>query len=158
MFDTAIRTYIDPVLNRIGALLAGAGVSANMVTWSGFLIGGGAAIAIAKGYFILGLILLLFSRLCDGLDGAIARLSQKTDIGGFLDIVLDFAFYGMIPLAFVVFNPAQNAVAGGVLLLAFYVNGASFLAYGLIAEKRGLMDEARGGKSLLYTIGPGGGR
>jgi phosphatidylglycerophosphate synthase len=87
------------------------------------------------------------------LDGAIARLSQKTDIGGFLDIVLDFAFYGLIPLAFIIYSPAEYAVAGGILLLTFYVNGASFLAYGLIAEKRGLEEEARGSKSLLYTIG-----
>ncbi len=80
--------------------------------------------------------LLLLSRLCDGLDGAVARHTQKTDRGGFLDIVLDFAFYGVIPLGFVVAEPAQNAVAGAVLLFAFYVNGASFLAYAIMAEKR----------------------
>ncbi len=153
MFDSTIRTFIDPALNRAGAGLAGAGVSANMVTWSGFVVGGGAALAIAQGYFLSGLVLLLFSRLCDGLDGAIARISGKTDLGGFLDIVLDFAFYGMIPLAFIMSNPETNAVAGGVLLLVFYVNGASFLAYGLIAEKRGLVEGARGNKSILYSFG-----
>ena len=51
------------------------------------------------------------SRLFDGLDGAVARASTKTDRGGFLDIVLDFAFYGAIPLGFVLADPAGNAVA-----------------------------------------------
>ena len=45
------------------------------------------------------------------------------------------------------------AVAGSVLLLTFYVNGASFLAYAVMAEKRGLDMNARGSKSLLYTTG-----
>lgn len=153
MFDTSIRSKIDPLLNRAAAVLARMGIGANLVTWVGFLVGVLAALAIAGGYFYNGLVLLLLSRLCDGLDGAIARQSEKTDLGGFLDIVLDFAFYGMIPLAFIVANPEMNGAAGGVLLLAFYINGASFLAYGLVAEKRGLDEKARGNKSLLYTTG-----
>ena len=51
--------------------------------------------------------------------------------------MFDFVFYGAIPMAFIMADPGQNAVAGAVLLLSFYINGASFLAYGLIAEKRG---------------------
>ena len=157
MFDTTIRTIINPTLGRIGEKLAAMGATANSVTWAGFLIGVFAAVAIANGYFWSGLFLLLISRLCDGLDGAVARseigAGKKTDLGGFLDIVLDFAFYGLIPLAFVVADPAANAVAGGVLLFVFYVNGASFLTFALMAEKRGLEESARGSKSLLYTAG-----
>jgi len=46
-----------------------------------------------------------------------------------------------------------NAVAGAVLLLSFYVNGASFLAFAAIAEKRGLTREAHGRRSFLFTTG-----
>ena len=67
--------------------------------------------------------------------------------------MLDFAFYGLIPLGFVVADPAQNAVAGATLLFSFYVNGASFLAYAIMAERRGLRSEARGEKSLYFTSG-----
>ena len=97
--------------------------------------------------------LILASRIGDGLDGAVAKIAGKTDLGGYLDIVLDFVFYGAIPLGFVLADPAANATAGAVLLLSFYVNGASFLAYAAIAEKRKLATTVRGPKSLFFTTG-----
>ncbi len=153
MLDTRIRAHIDPVLNSVGRSLARRGVTANAISIAGFGVGAAAAIAIMGQHYWLGLVLLLLSRICDGLDGAVARATEKTDFGGFLDIVLDFAFYGLIPLAFVIANPESNFLAGGVLLLTFYVNGASFLTFALMAEKRGLDEQDRGSKSLLYTTG-----
>ncbi|MEM9733622.1 MAG: CDP-alcohol phosphatidyltransferase family protein [Pseudomonadota bacterium] len=153
MLDNTIRPHLDPLLNAIAKRLAALGMGANGVTWAGFAVGMVAAVAIASGYLIWGLALLLLSRLADGLDGAVARITGKTDLGGFLDIVLDFAFYGAIPLAFIWLDPASNALAGSVLLLAFYVNGASFLTFALMVEKRGTDESARGSKSLLYTTG-----
>ena len=144
MLDTGIRKIIDPALNAAGRWLVVRGVTANAVSWAGFGIGVVAAIAISLSWFWTGLILLLLSRICDGLDGAVARAGLKSDLGGFLDIVLDFAFYGMIPLAFVLADPATNAAAGSVLLLTFYVNGASFLTYALMAEKQGIAEIDRG--------------
>ena len=153
MLDGWARRRIDPVLDAIGGRLARAGVSANVVTVTAFALGVVAAVAIAQGHFLTGLFFVLVSRLGDGLDGAVARVRGKTDLGGYLDIVLDFAFYGMIPLGFVLADPAANAVAGAVLLLSFYVNGSSFLAYAIMAEKRELQGEARGEKSLFFTTG-----
>jgi phosphatidylglycerophosphate synthase len=153
MLDGAVRRLIEPGLDRLGSALARRGVSADQVTVLGFAIGVAAAGAIATKLYLPGLALILASRLCDGLDGAVARATAKTDRGGFLDIVLDFAFYGIIPLAFVIAEPATNAVAGAVLLASFYVNGSSFLAYAVMAEKRKLQTEARGEKSLYFTSG-----
>ncbi|PSJ60455.1 CDP-alcohol phosphatidyltransferase family protein [Pseudaminobacter soli (ex Li et al. 2025)] len=153
MLDGWARRRIDPVLNVMGKGLAQAGISANSVTLAAFGVGVLAAAAIAFGWFLTGLALLLVSRLGDGLDGAIARFKGKTDFGGYLDIVLDFAFYGAIPLGFVLADPATNAVAGAVLLLSFYVNGSSFLAYAIMAEKRILLGEVRGDKSLIFSTG-----
>lgn len=153
MLDGWAKARIDPALNRAGRRLAEAGVTANMVTVLAFVVGLAAAIAIAFGLYWLGLVLILASRLGDGLDGAVARHTQKTDFGGYLDIVLDFAFYGLVPLGFVLADPASNALAGAVLILSFYVNGASFLAYAVMAERRGLTTEARGEKSLFFTTG-----
>ena len=73
MFDTRVRAVIDPVLDRVGHGLASAGISANGVTWIGFVLGVFAAVSIAAGYFGWGLALLLSSRICDGLDGSVAR-------------------------------------------------------------------------------------
>jgi phosphatidylglycerophosphate synthase len=100
-----------------------------------------------------GLILILFSRLCDGLDGAIAKATRPTDFGGYLDIVLDFVFYGAIPLGFVIAAPAANAIAGAVLILSFYVNGSTFLAFAILAERHNMISNLRGDKSLYFTTG-----
>jgi phosphatidylglycerophosphate synthase len=153
MFDGALRTAINPVIDRLAAGLLKAGATANGTTLTGFALALLAFAAIAFGWLFLGLALILLSRLCDGLDGAIAKQTKATDFGGYLDIVLDFAFYGMIPLGFAIFNPEANAVAACVLLLSFYVNGASFLAFAIIAEKRKLITEARGKKSFFFTTG-----
>lgn len=153
MLDGAARRLIGPWLDRIGGTLARRGVAADHVTYAGFVLGILAAGLIVAELYLAGLAVILCSRLCDGLDGAVARHSMRTDRGGFLDIVLDFAFYGGIPLAFVVARPEANAVAGAVLLLSFYVNGSTFLAYALMAERRGLSGELRGPKSLYFTTG-----
>lgn len=153
MFDGKLRKQIDPVLIGIAKKLVAQNITANQVSVFSFFIGMFAAGFIAYQYFWLGLILLLFSRLGDGLDGSIAKLTKPTDYGGFLDIVLDFAFYGAIPLGFIFANLEQNGLAGAVLIFSFYVNGASFLAFAIMAEKRGEKSQARGKKSIFYTTG-----
>ena len=91
--------------------------------------------------------------MADGLDGAVARATKPSDFGGFLDIACDFLFYGAIPLAFVLRDPGVNGVAGAFLLCSFYVNGATFLGFAVMAAKNGLETRALGEKSLYYTAG-----
>ena len=153
MFDGQLKRQIDPVLNRAAAALAARGIGANHVTVVSCIIGLGGAALIASGSLLVGLIVILLSRVGDGLDGAIARATKPTDFGGYLDIVLDFVFYGAVPLAFVLLDPGTNAIAGAVLIFSFYVNGASFLAYAIIAEKRKLTGAPRQGKGFFFTAG-----
>ena len=153
MLDGRMRTIIGPALDRSGRALARAGIGADAVTLAGFALALAATVLIAFEHHLVALVMIGLSRLADGLDGAIARATHKTDFGGFLDIVLDFAFYGAIPFGFVLADPQANAVAGAALLLAFYVNGASFLAFAVLAEKHGLKTVARGEKSLFFTTG-----
>ena len=153
MLDAALRRYIDPPLDRMGAALHRAGLSANQVTLIGLGCGLLAATAIALGAYGAGLVLIVISRLADGLDGAVARRAGITDFGGYLDIACDFLFYGAIPLGFVLADPAANAVPGAALLAAFYFNGTTFLGYAVLAERRGLETASRGLKSLYFTGG-----
>lgn len=153
MLDGVARRTIDPVLDDLGRRIAATGLSANGVTILACIVGLLAAVAIVFGWLWLGLALILLSRLGDGLDGAVARHTAPTDLGGLLDIVLDFVFYGAIPLAFIILDPAANGLAGSVLLFTFYVNGASFLAFSLVAEKKRLTTTARGTKSIYFTTG-----
>ena len=153
MFDSRIRPLIDPPLNTLGRGLARAGVTADAVTLGGFVLGLAAACAIGFGVYWLGFLLIALNRLADGLDGAVARATQKTDHGGYLDITLDFVFYGAIPLAFAVADPAANAVAAAALLASFYANGSAFLAFAISAEKLRLSTDAQGIKSFFYLGG-----
>lgn len=153
MLDARIRPLIDPPLNAAGRALARAGVTADMVTIGGFALGLGAAALIAVGRVDLGLALFLAGRLADGLDGAVARATAKTDRGGYLDIVLDFLLYGAIPLAFAILDPARNALPAAVLLMSFFANGTTFLAFAIMAAKRDLETTAQGTKSLYYVSG-----
>ncbi|MFN5997130.1 MAG: CDP-alcohol phosphatidyltransferase family protein [Paracoccaceae bacterium] len=154
MLDGMMRGVIDAPLNESGRWLASRGASANAVTLVGLGLGLLSAGMITAGWSgILVALVLLASRLADGLDGAVARARGKTDFGGYLDIVCDFTFYGAIPLAFVLNDPGANGVAGAFLLFSFYVNAATFLGYAVLAEKRGLETRSRGEKSLYFTAG-----
>ena len=154
MFDSSFRRLIDPALNRAGQAIARRGVTANQTTLAGLGLGALAALILALGApAALALLPLAANRLADGLDGAIARATGKTDFGGYLDIACDFAFYGAIPLAFVIRDPGENAIPGAFLLFSFYVNAASFLGFATMAAKRGLESRAQGEKSLYYAAG-----
>ena len=153
MFDAQIRPLIDPTLTAQGRFLARLGFTANQVTVIGLVLGLIAAFLIAVGETYWALAPLLLSRLADGLDGAVARVRGGTDFGGYLDITCDFLFYGAIPFAFILADPAANGVAGSFLLLSFYFNGASFLGFSLLADRYGLKTDARGQKALYFTGG-----
>ena len=153
MFDARLRPLIDPPLDAAGRWIAGRGLSADHVTLAGFAAGMAAAVAVALGLFSTAVALIALNRVCDGLDGAVARATAKTDRGAFLDIALDFAFYAAVPLAFAIADPARNALAAAFLLAAFLVNGAAFLAFATLAGKRDLTTYAQGEKSLYYLSG-----
>lgn len=153
MFDARLRPLIDPPMTWCGAFLARKGVSADQVTFGGFACGFVAFVAICWGWFAAGFVLIVASRLADGLDGAVARATAKTDLGGFYDISLDFIFYGLIPLGFAIFDPQVNALAAACLLASFYANGSVFLAFAVAAEKRGLRSDAQGVKAFYYVTG-----
>ena len=152
MFDARLRPLIDPPLNRAGRLLAGAGVTANGLTFTGLAIGLAGAAAIAFGHLGWGLALILANRLLDGLDGAVARVRGPSDLGGYFDIVADFAFYVSVPLGFGVLSPA-NTLPALVLVASFVLTGVSFLAFAVIAAKRGEETQAHGRKSFFYSTG-----
>jgi phosphatidylglycerophosphate synthase len=153
MFDTHLRQVIDAPLNRVGRMLAQRGVSADAVTVAGFAVGLLGVAAIAAGQFGVAALLILTGRVLDGIDGAVARATAKTDRGGFLDITLDFFFYGLVPVGFAIADPAANGLMAAVLLSSFFANGSSFLAFATLAAKRNIETTAQGQKSLYYMRG-----
>jgi phosphatidylglycerophosphate synthase len=152
MFDAALRPYLDRVVDPVGRWFAARGISASMVTVVGFALGLAAVLAVVMGMMLAAFVLILLNRLCDGLDGAIARATAPTDFGGFLDIVFDFIFYAMIPFGFALYNPA-NSLAACFLIVSFFGTAVSFLAFAVMAQSRGLSSRDRGVKSLYYLGG-----
>lgn len=153
MLDRQALDLLRPLLQRGAAALVRRGVGADSVTFTAFALGVGAALALAWQWYGVGLALMLASRLCDGLDGAVARLTQPTDRGAFLDITLDFLFYASVPLAFAWADPVAHALPAATLLAAFIGTGSSFLAFAVLAERRGLRSTAYPNKGLYYLGG-----
>jgi phosphatidylglycerophosphate synthase len=153
MLDTTLRPLVNTTLENAGRRLVALGSGANAVTFAGLVAGIAAAVAIAFSQYWLGFTLIAVNRILDGLDGAVARATQTTDRGGYLDIVVDYVFYASVPLAFALAAPAENALPAAALLAGFSLTASSFLAFAAIAAKRGLETEAHGRKSFFYSTG-----
>lgn len=152
MFDAHLRPLIDPPLNRIAARLATLGVTPNALSITGALAGIGAGVAIAFNQFGLGVALIALSRISDGLDGPVARQTRSTDLGGYLDVVCDYAFYTAVPLGFAFARP-EWALPAACLLGGFLLAATSFLGFAILAAQRGLQTSAQGKKSFFYLGG-----
>ncbi len=154
MLDRFTTRLIRPAVQALARPLLRWGVSPNHITWAGFALGVLAAACVASQAWMAGLALLLCSRLCDALDGAVARASESsTALGGFLDIALDFVFYALLVLAFALADPTRNALAAAVLLTAFVGTGSSFLAFAALAAQRGLHNPQYPEKSFYFLGG-----
>ena len=124
-------------INKLGAKLAKIGITANMVSVCGFVIGMLAVNCLANNAYGWALLLILINRLGDALDGAIAKIKGKTEFGMFLDVVLDYIFYAGVIFGFALANPVENALVAVFLLFSFTASACTMLAYGLVAYFRG---------------------
>lgn len=152
MLDPYVRPLIDPPLNYVGKRVAAWGISANAVTIAGFIFGLFAILMIGIEQYFFGAIMLCINRKLDGIDGAVARHTQLTDFGGFLDIVCDFIIYSGIVFAFGIGNPTQLFYAA-FLIFSFIGTITSFLAYAIIAAKKQIVSNRRGTKSFYHLGG-----
>ena len=152
MLDAKIRPFIEPPLNQIGRWLAACNIKANQVTLFGLFVGILACFTVATSNYTYAVIFLILNRLCDGLDGAIAREKGLSDFGGFLDICCDFIVYTGIIFAFAIADP-ENALYAAFLIFSFIGTISTFLTYAIIAEKRGRTSYLQNDKSFYYLSG-----
>ncbi|SES71066.1 CDP-alcohol phosphatidyltransferase family protein [Thorsellia anophelis] len=154
MLDAYIAPKLKPILLPIVKVLDRYKIHANHLTLVGFVFGIIGAILISMNCYLLGLMFILINRLFDGLDGALARLTQSQSAsGGFLDICLDFLFYASIPLAFAIANPQLNGLSAAILLATFIGTGSSFLAFAISAERFAIKNPVFSYKSFYYLNG-----
>ena len=152
MFDGQINKILKPALDLLAKKLSYFNIQANMVTLTGFFFGLCCFYSIVKEMFICASIFLFLNRFCDGLDGALARLVGKTDIGAFYDIISDFLFYSLYPISFIILD-IENAYSICFLLLSFVATQTTFLASAWIMEKNKLLISKNQNKSFFYIGG-----
>jgi len=147
MLDPALRHVKDRLLHPVARAL-GPRVHPHLVSLAGFGVGIGCALMLLWGEYAAGLLLWFLNRVLDGLDGALARAQRRqSDFGGYLDLLLDFALYALIPVCLALGAPGPPAAllpALGALLGSFYVNAASWLYLAAVLEKRALGAASRG--------------
>lgn len=151
MFDRHLLPLQHRWLGRPARALARAGVTADGLSIAGFVVGLGVLPLLAGQAYGAALACILLNRLCDGLDGAVARVAGPTDRGAFLDVALDFVFYAAVPFGFALADPAVNALAAAALIFAFVGTGSSFLAFATVAAQRGMA--ANSPHKGLYYLG-----
>ena len=153
MFDTFFIRNLKRPLHLTAVMIDKLGMKANWITVFGFAIGMMTLPALYCGHTSLALVLVVVNRLLDGLDGAVARVQGPTDLGGYLDITLDFIFYSAVIFGFALMNPVDNALAASFLIFSFMGTGSSFLAFAIMAEKRKIERLEYGRKSLYFLGG-----
>lgn len=145
MFDQIGRPIkeklLTPFIKRLGMK-----IHPNAVTLFAFSLGIYSVILILKGQLISALVFWLLNRLFDGIDGTIARVTDKqTDFGGYLDLILDFIIYAAVPISLYYYqltaenssDPTALSISLACLLASFYVNTASWMVPAALIEKRG---------------------
>lgn len=153
MLDPLMRRWIGPSLDRAGAWLARRGMSANAFSIAGLGVGLATIPLLAWERYDAALVVILVNRVCDGLDGAIARHKGATPFGGYVDIMCDMGFYAAVPLGFALARP-ENAPWAALLLASFVCTASSFLGRAVLAAQRGEPDDgARGRKSFFNAAG-----
>ncbi|MCD9624246.1 CDP-alcohol phosphatidyltransferase family protein [Rhabdothermincola salaria] len=137
MFDQRLRrtneALVGPLASRVGRI-----IGPGAVTAAAFVLTVAAASAAWAGLAWLAVAAWLASRLLDGLDGAVARArGGATDLGGYLDMVLDTVGYALVPIGVALWLDTRAGwISLAVMLAAFYVNTISWTYLSALAEKR----------------------
>jgi len=153
MLDRWSLKVIAPSLKKVATELQRAGISANQITITGFVVGLTVIPLLALHYYFAAALVIVFNRICDGIDGELARLNGPSDEGAFLDIVLDFIFYSAVVFGMALSDPQQNALPAAFLLFAFMGTGSSFLAFAIMAERKSIASIEYPNKGFYYLGG-----
>jgi CDP-diacylglycerol--glycerol-3-phosphate 3-phosphatidyltransferase len=90
MVSRWVRSWDSRLLRPLLSVLAGIGVTPNMLTLGSLLCMVTAGVVVAQGHLLAADVLLLVGGIADGVDGELARQTgSMTSFGGFLDSICD---------------------------------------------------------------------
>lgn len=129
-----ISERIGPWVRRytvvLGRILAGWGLTPNILTVAGLLLNGLVALVIGVGWIRVGGGFLLVASAFDMLDGAVARATEKiTPFGGFLDSTLDRYSETVVYLGLLVYLLGTDNDELGAILVFTAATGALLISY-----------------------------
>ena len=153
MLDPWAIKLVNAPLKACARILKTKDIKPDQVTMAGFGLGLLSFFMVWVTWYKTALFFIVLNRIMDGLDGALARQTGKTDAGGFLDICMDFIFYSGIVAGFALADPQNNAIGAVLLLLSFVGTGTSFLAFAIMAQKHDLNSVAYPHKAMYYIGG-----
>ena len=155
MLDKMLRVPKEQILSPLarGPLRT---LSPTTITLLAAVVGVAAGMAAWQQAYVPALAFWGVNRVLDGLDGTLARLQDaQSDLGSYLDIVLDHLSYVAIPLGLALANGTNAAFLALALLFAsFYINGASWMYLAALLEKR--RQGATAQNELTSVTMPGG--
>lgn len=137
MIDGTLREVKEKLLFPL-ACQTGKYIHPTMITVVSGVFGIGASVAAARQLYSLGLTFWIINRVLDGLDGTVARVhNHQSDLGAYIDIMIDFIVYATIPIGLVIGRPEQlPTIALIVLFAVFYVNTISWSYLSALLERR----------------------
>lgn len=109
----------------VGQVIAKTGVDPNLVTFSAIPVAAVAAWFIATGFFLGGFLFGALAMAIDGIDGAVARASNRvTKFGNYFDALVDKYVEMIFYAGFCVLNPAEYGffallAAAGTMLVSY---------------------------------------
>jgi len=151
VLDEQLRARVlAPASGRLARVLWRWNVPTGAVTTAALALGAAACVAAGFSLWWIALVLRVSGRVCDGVDGPLARLVGPTDLGGYLDFACDLAVYAgfVVAVSFAVPGARLACVA---LLAMYYVNVGAWLSYSALAERRRL----QGGDERSLRFVPG---
>jgi phosphatidylglycerophosphate synthase len=135
MIDEAFRHWMALQWSAQSEMLHLELNTANQISVAAAVLGLAAAVLVAVQLTWAGVALWLVSRVLDGYDGMVARLSgSSTLFGGYLDITLDMLAYSAMAIAFAIAMPADR-VLWMLVLLGYVMAITTTLALSSLAEK-----------------------
>ena len=144
MFDGRFRAGVERGLGPVGSTLRRLGLDADHITAAGLAVSIATGVAVAAGWLIVGLLLLILSGALDLFDGAVAKASStSTPRGAFFDSVCDRVSDSFVLGGVAWYLASTRHTHAPVLALA--VLAASMLVSYERARAEALGYEARGG-------------
>ena len=152
MLDQKLNFFFKPVLTKFAIIFLKYEILPNQITLFSFILGFFCFIFLSQGNIYIALIFFILNRFFDGIDGALARLKEPSDLGGFYDIISDFLIYALLPFGFILFDN-NNFLSMSFLLTSFIATCSTFLTTAWIFEKKKIKIEQLSKKSFFYSEG-----